>query len=187
MGIRQSFLRGGREGSVSVEAALVIPLMLIFLLGTYEVTGVYRANMKLIAATNAMAVMVAEQTAALTPGSTGMMGNFCTGSQRMMLPQNPPIAFAVVSVSNIDGKISRDWETDNSCPTTASNIGAGTAVSLATSPASLVPNPGDSVIIVKSSTSYGNLTSFVLAPNYNLTAVAWARPRSNKTIACSGC
>ena len=78
---------------------------------------------------------------------------------------------AVASVTKGTSSTAVDWN-DTVC-------GSATAIaSAATLAPTLMPNVGDSVIIVKTSYDYTSPISYVLAASYTLTATAYARPRN---------
>jgi Flp pilus assembly protein TadG len=181
----------GTSGTAAVEFALVAPLLIMMLFGVTEETAVLRAQMKVSHAAGVLATMIAAQTSTVTPGTAGTLGNLCYGAKLTLTPLGTaPFAAAIASVttsaSGSSTSTAMDWESDTSCPTAAKAIGATAAVGIATS-ARLVPNAGDSMIIVQASYTYTATTHFVLAPSYTLTQSAYARPRTNNTIGCTGC
>lgn len=97
-------------------------------------------------------------------------------------------AIAVASVTNYASSgVTVDWESDASCSTAASPLGAS-ARTLATSPTNLLPtagSPGDSVIVVRVSYVYDSAIQFFFPGLSTLTHTAFARPRSNGVVTCN--
>lgn len=192
MRCRRDRRRLGEAGSATLEFAIVAPVLVLMLIGAFEATQLLRARMKLNHAAGALAKMIAQQTSAVTSGKTGILGNLCTGAEMMLTPLSAvsftaAIASVTTSASGSSGTdTSMDWESDGSCASSATALGAAKAVSLATS-ADLVPDAGDSVIIVDVTYTYTAPSSAVLASSYKLTQIVYVRPRANTTIACSTC
>lgn len=172
MGALQEF-RCNKRAAVAIEFAFIAPVLVLLILGTFELGRFVRASMRVSNAAADLADLVAQQTALTTTA----MANFCTGS-RMTLTPLPAAAFkaAVVSVTYIStGKRISDWQ-DTTC-------GAATAmtaqVTLATP---LTPTIGDSTIIVTATYAYTLSFATVFAKNVTITRIAFSRPRSGSTI-----
>jgi Flp pilus assembly protein TadG len=165
-------LRANNTGSVVVEFALVLPLMLIFFLGTFETSELIRANMKFNSAVQTLADLVALQN----PSSTGTLtADFCTGVEYMMAPFPSGTWAAQVNSVTYNGQSTGiDWTA--SC---GSVSGAKGAVGLSNG---MVPNAGDSVIIVQASYKYTSPLAFVLSSSYSFSNSAFARPRNGGTV-----
>lgn len=176
------------RAAATVEFALVLPVVLLMLAGLYEATALVRADMKLNHAAAMLAKMVAQQSGTVTSGRTASLGDLCTGSGLGLAPMPAmPFAAAIASVTNAGGSGAReDWESDASCPSAAAALGAGTATNMATTP-NVVPNTGDSVIIVNAAYTYAPLFHLILPASFTLKEVVYARPRTNKTIPCGNC
>jgi Flp pilus assembly protein TadG len=181
-----------RRAVAMVEAALIFPLMATMLLGTFELSQYVRATGRVTDAANAIADLVAQQSAAITGGSTGVLGSFCKAGKFVMTPfatagtagQVGAFAAAIASVTNNAGTAAVNWESDAACGISATALGA-TAVSLATSPANMVPNASDSVIVVKVTYLYKGVTQSILPGTFTLSQIALARPRSGTTVSCT--
>lgn len=189
---RPGALAHDRRGVALVEAALVFPVLATMLLGTFELTQYVRASARVTNAANAMADLVAQQSATITGGSTGVLGNFCTAGKFVMTPfatagasgHVGAFAAAIASVTNNAGTASVDWESDAACGIGATALGA-TAVTLATAPSNTVPNAGNSVIVVKVTYLYSGVTQSILPGTFTLSQIALARPRSGTTVSCT--
>jgi Flp pilus assembly protein TadG len=162
-----------QSGMGIVEFALLAPIMLSFLLGGFELTQIVSADLRVSDAAQTMADLISQQTT-VNPTT---LANYCSGAKLVMTPFSPtPLQIAVASVTNTNGTDAVDW-TNVTCGSAA---GISNAIALA-SP--MIPNNGDSVIVVKASYSYTGVTHFVLAAGYSLTQTMFARPRNISQIA----
>ncbi len=164
-------LFGSRRGTAALEFALVLPAMIICAIGSFEVTYYVMANLRLSAATQAMAELVASQT------EINSMSDLCAGVRMIMTPlKSSPLSLAVASVTNSqDSGVETDWQ-DVTC-------GGATPIAVpAAAAASLVPNAGDSVIVVQSRYSYTSPLSLILPANRSVSQTAFARPYANQTV-----
>lgn len=181
-----------RRGTALLEAALIFPLMVTMLLGTFELSQYVRANGRVTNAASAIADLVAQQASTITGGSSGVLGNFCKAGKLMMAGfstsggagQAGAFSAAIASVTNNSGTAAVDWESDASCGISATALGSG-AVTLAKSPTNMVPNSGDSVIVVKVTYLYAGATQAILPGTFTLSQIAFARPRSGLTVTCT--
>lgn len=160
------------RGTAAIEFALILPVMLTLLFGSFEVTRVINANTRLAAAAQTMADLIAQQSSV----SSTTITNFCNGEKLVMTPfSGSLLTTTVASVTNKGGTLSVDWQ-DTSC-------GSASTITNATTMAnSLVPDNGDSVIIVKAGYSYTSPVSYVLHASYALSQVAYARPQRTASI-----
>jgi Flp pilus assembly protein TadG len=160
------------RGSAAIEFALILPLMISLFMGIFEVTRVVSADMRLTAATQSIADLVAQQINVTLAESS----NFCDGAKLAMYPlSGTGLKAAVASVTKGASSTTVNWN-DIAC-------GNATAISnAATLAPTLTPNSSDSVIIVQTSYSYTSPISYVLAASYTLTATAYARPRNVATV-----
>ncbi|RKP50619.1 TadE/TadG family type IV pilus assembly protein [Trinickia fusca] len=183
------------RGTAAMEFAVVLPIMFTLLFGIYEVVQVVRANMQLANTATSIADMVAQQSAGVTSGPAGSLGNFCKAARMMMAPfpaeaTSGPGTFSVAIASLTHytaGGVTIDWESDGSCKASATRLGAS-ATSLATSPTNLLPNagsPGDSIIVVQASYRYLSAIQYVLPLPLVLKQTAFARPRGDQPITCT--
>lgn len=179
-----SRLLADRRGSAALEFAVVAPFLVVMMVGVFEGTELYRAQMKVEHAAGLLVKMVAQQTASVTGGTSGTLGDLCTGAKLSMTPLPAgSFASAIASLTKPQNgsNAAEDWESDTSCATRSTVLSAS-AVDLARK---FVPNAGDSVIIASATYTYVAPTSLVLKSSYILTSVAYARPRVNSTIVCT--
>ena len=187
---RNSF-RHDNRGVAALEFAVVAPVLVLLLVGMAEITTRFRVQMKVNHTAGLLAKMVAQQAPSVTGSSTGSLANLCTGAKLAMTPfPSTSFAGAIASVtttaSGSGTHTSLDWESDTSCATTATAIGSAAATGIATS-SGLVPDAGDSLIIVRVSYVYTPTMRLILPASTTLTQTIYVRPRANTTITCSKC
>lgn len=187
------FVLSNDRGTASLEFAIILPIMLSLLFLTYELAQYVRVQLKVDNAAQSIADMVAQQAAGVTSGTSGSLGNFCIAGGLMMTPfasnsGSSTFAVAVASVTNYTSSgVTLDWESDKSCSTNATALGA-TAKTLAITPTNLLPtagSPGDSVIVAKVSYVYDSPIQYFFPGLLTLTHIAFARPRSNSVVPCN--
>ena len=157
-----------RSAVAVVEFAIVMPLMLMLTLGTFEATRAVRAKMKADFAAQTFADLIAAQNSV----TSATLTNFCNGARMVMVPYTTTsLKAAIASVTN--GVV--DW-TDTTC-------GSATAISNPTSIAtSLSGGGGNSVIIVQTTYAYTSPLSYLMPASITLTQTAFARPRNVTTV-----
>lgn len=170
-----------RRGVAAIEFAIIGTLLMTATLGFFEIVQIVRAQTYLSSAVANMA----EQIAAQNGVPIASLNDYCGGA-RLTMASYPTtrLAMAVASVTkpNAGANAARDWEYDAACPTTAAAIGSGTAAGLG---GPMVPNPGDSVIIIKASYRYDPPINVILS-SITLTQTVFARPIRG-SVTCSGC
>jgi Flp pilus assembly protein TadG len=161
-----------RGGIIAVEFALILPTLLVLFIGTFEAANLVRVKMKFDEAAPAIANLVALQN----PTKTGTLtSDFCTAAADMLAPfSTSGLNVQVASVTNYSGTTTLDWKT--SCNTISNPASATTLVS------GLLPNAGDSVIVVQTTYTYTAPVHMVLGSSYTFSNNGFARPRSNSTV-----
>ena len=166
-------IAGDRRGVVAIEFALCLPLVFGLFLATVEVTTLARARMKFGAVADSMASLVAEQNPI---GQGTMIADFRTGQGYAMAPfPAGTLKIRVDSVTNTNGTLADAWTM--SCGTVAN---ASSPVILA---ATLVPNSGNSVIVVQTQYAYCAPLTYPLPATATFTGTGFARPRLGTPIA----
>jgi Flp pilus assembly protein TadG len=162
-----------RRGMAAIEFALTVPVAFGLYLATVEVTNLARAKTKFGAVAGSMAALVAEQNP-IGPGV--MTADFCTGEGYAMAPFSATsLQIQVDSVTNVGGAITDAWT--KKCGTLSN---AANAVTLASS---LVPNAGNSVIVVQTQYTYSAPISYLLPTTATFTGTGYAWPRLGTPIA----
>jgi Flp pilus assembly protein TadG len=167
-----------RDGSVAVEFALIFPVTLTLFFGSFEVTNLLSANLKMTAAAEAAAELAAGTTS-LTPAE---IDNFGAAARLIMTPLAPSglkLAFASIVYSGPGSTPAVAWhhEQNGAAPITSRGLDA----------AALAKLGSGSVILVQATYDYSSPVSFVLSRTYTLTDKAYGRPRSVDEVSCSGC
>jgi len=156
------------RGAVAVEFALILPMMLVMCFGVVELTQLVRANMKVHAAAQTVAQLVAQQSDV----NATSMANYCYAGQLVVVPMltGPSLKVAVASVTNVAGTVNQDWQ-DTTC---------GGATAMGGTPgmaAGMVNNANDSVVIATATYTYTSAITYVLASSFQLSQTVYARPR----------
>ena len=163
----RAFLKSQR-GVAVVEFAIILPMMAMLFLGTFEASRAVRAKMKASNAAQTIADLIAAQNSV----SSADLVNYCNGAKAVMAPfSGTTLKAAIASVTN--GVV--DWH-DESC-------GGASAIASPTSIATSLNNgAGNSVIIVQTTYTYSSLLVYVLPASITMTQTAFGRPRNIDTI-----
>ena len=157
-----------RGGVVAVEFALILPTLIVLFIGTFEASNLVRAKMKFDEAAPAIAALVAIQTSTTKTGT--LTSDFCTGAAYMMAPfTTSGLNVQVNSVTNTNGTSSVDWTATCNHLTSPQS-----PVTLVTG---LVPNSGDTVIVVQTTYTYNAPVHMILGASYTFTNNGFSRPR----------
>lgn len=169
----RGFLRNA-DGVVAMEFGLLLPVMIVMAFGSFEVTRMIRASLRLNDVAQTVADLVAQQDTITASG----MANFCTGGGFVMTPFSAtPLDVSVASVTYSSASAGRvlDWS-DTTC-------GAGTAIA---SPTTLAvadtPTVKDSVIIAQAVYVYTPIVNTIVTSTFTMTRTAYARPRNGTTV-----
>lgn len=203
-------LRTDRRAIAAVELALLAPVLVTMLFGTYELIFAFRLQARLNTAVGTLAELVANAGSVVAP--SGSLADMCTGAGLNLLPFTPAKMSASVASLTNDHPSNRvagstdaltvntyvDWENHTSCTIAASPMGSTTAFSLADTPRSLLTKTGASAgtatsgglqygysaIIVTVSYQYTNLRPFLLGNTLTLQATSAVKPRGYETVTC---
>ena len=166
--LRQRFAEA-RSGVTSLEFALLGPILMVMLIGTYETTQLVRAYMTLGVATQAMADLLSHGD----PDTSAQVTDACNGARLVMAPFTAAnFSASIVALKNNAGTVAVNW-TSTSCGTPT----AMTSAAAITLGSPLVPNAADETFIVQSNYTYNARTSLVLNATFALGYQAFARPR----------
>ena len=161
-----------QSGVIAVEFALLFPVMVAMLLGAMSAAHLARASIALWSAAQSIGDLVAQQTS-MTPSA---LTDFCKGGSLTLTPFTGTFTVSAASVTrSSSGTLGLDWQDTTSCG------GAALADAL-TSSAAYVPNPKDSVIMVRAVFVYSFPASYVLPKTLTLTRTTFSRPRSNTSV-----
>jgi Flp pilus assembly protein TadG len=187
---RASHLVADRRGTAAVEFALIFPVMLALFFGSFEITNLLMLNLKLTAATEDAADLLAQTRSSQNNVAPSDLNNYWTAATMEMTPYAAQpytsiglrLAFAGVTFTGA-GAAQVAWHNEQN---------GATPISTASLPqATLQPlnnNSGtDSVIMVQSQITYKSPLSWVLGTSYTLADIAYNRPRYVLQITCTGC
>lgn len=171
-------LLDSRDGAVAVEFALIFPVMLTLFFGSFEVTNLLSANLKMTAAAASAAELAAGATS-LTPAQLDSFGAAATLVMTPLAPSGLKLAFASVVNGGPAGTPVVAWHYEQN--------GAAPIASHGLDDAALEKLGSGSVILVQATYDYSSPVSFVLSKTYTLTDDAYAAPRSVDEVSCGGC
>lgn len=183
--MRTRFLVEDRRGTAALEFALILPILATMLLGTYEVSNLLMANMKVTAATQTAADLVAQTNKSITLTQCDLMKVANAAAQVMAPLPTDPLKISIASITYAGSPAS--GKTPATAPAAAWQYqwnGAGTIDPTSSSVAPVLANLGtvsssssDSVIMVAVTYNYVSPISYVLGKTYLFTDTAYDRPR----------
>ncbi len=176
--MRSNHLRHDVAGLAAVEFALILPIMLLLFLGSFETTNLVLAYMKLEASAETTADLVA-QTRVNTVLQSSDFTNIANAAKQVLSPLPTSgallkIAFASVTYNTGSAIINWHTEINSATPITTANI--PNSVSLANL-GNQANGSTDSVIIATLTYAYTSPFAYVLSASYTLTESAFNRPR----------
>lgn len=167
-----------RSGTAAVEFALVLPGLLTLCIGSYEAANLILADLKLEAAAETAADLVA-QTRINTVLQNADFTNITNATKQVMSPfptASNQLKIAYASVTYKTGSPVINWhvEVNSATPISAANLpNSASAANLGTETAGST----DSIIVAQLSYSYTSPVSYVLNSSYTLSEAALNRPR----------
>ncbi len=169
-------LGADRTGTVIVEFALLLPVLMTLFIGSYETANLLLAYLKLEAAAETAADLVC-QTAPSQVLAASDFTNITTAVQKVMTPlptSGLKIAYASVTYSTGSAVINWHTEVNGATPLTISTLPSGVNTSTLGTASS---GSSDSVIVVQLTYPYVSPVSYVLSTNWTLSEAAFNRPR----------
>jgi Flp pilus assembly protein TadG len=171
-------LRYDQSGIAAVEFALILPIMLLLFLGSFETTNLVLAYMKLEASAETAADLVAQTRVNTVLQSTDFT-NITNAAKQVLSPlptSGVLLKIAFASVTYNTGSAVIDWHTEvnSATPITTANIPNNASLANLGNQAS---GSTDSVIIVTLTYSYSSPSTYMLSSSYTLTESAFNRPR----------
>ena len=176
--MRSRDLQHDQCGIAAVEFALILPIMLLLFLGSFETTNLVLAYMKLEASAETAADLVAQTRVNTVLQSTDFT-NITNAAKQILTPlptSGSVLKIAYASVTYNTGSAVIDWHTEinSATPITTANIPNNASLANLGNQAS---GSTDSVIIVTLTYSYSSPFTYVLSSSYTLTESAFNRPR----------
>ena len=171
-------LRYDQSGIAAVEFALILPIMLLLFLGSFETTNLVLAYMKLEASAETAADLVAQTRVNTVLQSTDFT-NITNAAKQVLSPlptSGVLLKIAFASVTYNTGSAVIDWHTEvnSATPITTANIPNNASLANLGNQAN---GSTDSVIIVTLTYNYSSPFTYVLSSSYTLTESAFNRPR----------
>ncbi|HYM30044.1 MAG TPA: TadE/TadG family type IV pilus assembly protein [Candidatus Cybelea sp.] len=154
------------RGLAALEFALILPLLIGILFGSFEVFSLMSADMKLVAAADATADLIAQQNSV----TTASVNDIITATQITMepLPLKPlGVAIASVKFDPNTGNPTVDWTQTSGSGSIANPIALATGLG----------GKGDSVIIVRVNYGYTSPLQLFFPNMISLAELSFARPR----------
>jgi Flp pilus assembly protein TadG len=171
-------LAGDRSGAAAVEFALIVPVMFVLFIGSYEVANLVLAYMKLEASAETVADLVAQTRVNTVLQSTDFTS--IADLAKLVLTPLPTsgtqLKIAYASITYNTGSPVIDWHLEVNSATAITVANAGSVESLADL-GSETTGSTDSVIVVELTYAYSSPVGYVLSSAYTLTEWAFNRPR----------
>ncbi|MBV9202885.1 MAG: pilus assembly protein [Alphaproteobacteria bacterium] len=171
-------LRRDSSGLAAIEFALILPIMLLLFLGSFETTNLVLAYMKLEASAEAAADLVAQTRVNTVLQSTDFT-NITNAAKQVLTPlptSGTLLKIAYASVTYSTGTAVIDWHTEINSATAITTANVPNNASLANL-GNQTNGSTDSVIIVTLTYSYTSPFTYLLNSSYTLTESAFNRPR----------
>jgi Flp pilus assembly protein TadG len=167
-----------RSGIAAVEFALLLPILLTLFLGSYELSSLLLAYLKLEAAAESAADLIAE-TDVNTVLQSSDFTNVTNAVKQIMVPfstSGTTLKIAYASITYSTGSAVINWHAEiNGAPAiTAASLPNGANSANLGNPAS---GSTDSVIVAKVTYDYTSPVTYALATNYMIAEASFMRPR----------
>jgi Flp pilus assembly protein TadG len=176
--MRSRNLQHDQSGLAAVEFVLILPIMLLLFLGSFETTNLVLAYMKLEASAETATDLVAQTRVNTVLQSTDFT-NITNAAKQVLSPlptSGTLLKIAFASVTYNTGSAVIDWHTEVNSATPITTGTIPNNVSLANL-GNQTNGSTDSVIIVTLTYSYSSPFTYVLSSSYTLTESAFNRPR----------
>jgi Flp pilus assembly protein TadG len=167
-----------QSGMAAIEFAVLLPMMLIIFLGSYETANLVLAHMKLEAAAETTADLVAQTRVNTVLQSTDFT-NFTNAAKQVLTPlptSGSQLKIAYASITYSTGSPVIDWHYEANSATAITVTNASSIENLANL-GNEVAGATDSVIVVQLTYTYSSPVSYVLQSSYTFTEWAFNRPR----------
>jgi Flp pilus assembly protein TadG len=182
---RRGGLGADRTGTAAIEFALLFPILLVLFIGSYELENYLLAYLKVSAAAETAADIVAQTDIFGGAGNNGVLQtsdftNFTSATADVLTPlptgtNNSLVQLAFASVTYSTGGPKIDWhvEENGAAAITTANVPNNALAGLGTASST------DSVIVVQMQYTYTSpFVGYVLTnSSYTISATAFNRPR----------
>ncbi len=164
------------KGVAGVEFALILPLMLTFYFGTFEVTQALSCNRQVALTASTVTNLVSQYTT-ISQGS--QMPDILAASAKVLAPYPVGPAKVVVSGIIVDGKGANPTVQWSVPYNGGAALVTGAAVTL---PTGLTLAPNSMVILGQTSYAYTAPVQFIKLGTWNLSSNVYMLPRASTTI-----
>ena len=166
------------SGTVAIEFALIVPIMLMLFLCSYETSSLALAYMKVEAAAETAADLIGQTRVNSVLQSTDFT-NITNATKQVLTPlptSGSQLAIAYAAITYSTGTPVIDWhlEVNGATPitvTSAANVKDLSTLGVETTGST------DSVIIVRLAYTYSSTVNYILSSPFTLTEWAFNRPR----------
>lgn len=184
-------LKADNDGVAAVELALILPIAITMLSGSFELSNLLVADLKVTTAAETASDLIA-QTQPPPGGSTAsfattaaQIDDIVKAVQEIIVPNSTgtltTLKVAVVSIQNVAGHNTVIWHAERNGATQLTLTTAGVSTILTNT----IPNTNDSVVIVATLYNYTSPLGLVLAKNWSLSQTSVNRPRYVQVVTCS--
>jgi Flp pilus assembly protein TadG len=169
---------GDQSGTAAIEFALVLPGLLTLFIGSYEAANLILCDLKLEAAAETAADLVAQTRVGTTLQSADFT-DITNATKKVMTPfptSSSQLKIAYASVTYSTGSPIIDWhlEVNSATPISVTSLpNSASAANLGNQTAGST----DSVIVAKLTYAYASPVSYVLGTSYSVSEAALNRPR----------
>ncbi len=170
---------GRRDGSVAIEAAIIIPVLFTMFFGMVEMSQAFTAKRRVQGVATTTADLVAQSSSV----STADLVDIASIASQLMLPfSSTGLALKITSVaedasSNITARWSCAWVSLASAPTCTTTVATYTGL-----PSGLL-SAGQSVIVGQATYAFTPTVVDFLASGVTFSSAAYFRPRLVSSVA----
>jgi Flp pilus assembly protein TadG len=173
----------GESGATAIEFALVLPIVVLLLLGCFEVPRFVLVFQRIARTSSGVADLVAQADEPLT---ANQMKDIYTAAKIMMQPYDVVGngRIYVSSINNPSGAgVTMTWQTNNAGQVaTPSKLGAQGSNPTAKIPAALVPLSNEEVLAAEVYFNYTPVFSSRIYSGSQLYMIAYTRPRNHNLL-----
>ncbi len=181
---RRGGLAADRAGTAAVEFALLFPILLTLFCGSYELENYLIAYLKVTAAAETAADLVAQTGISGGSQQTGVLqpvdfATFTSAAAAVLTPlptSSNQVKIAYASVTYSTGTPVIDWhvEENGAAPITTGNVPNNQSLA---NLGNVAAGSTDSVIVVQVQYTYTSPLTYVLSSSYTISEAAFNRPR----------
>ena len=164
-----------RGGTTTIEFAFALPVLLVLLVGAFEVSQALIVYMKVIDVADTVSDLVAQQKQV----AESDIDNYYIAGQLVMMPSvGSGLGLAVASVT---------FDPNTGNPSVAWQVTEGGAAAMtdAAAAATGLGSPGDSVIVAQATYTYTSGIGYLISQGITMSSRVFSRPRVVFTIPCT--